>query len=355
MSEKSKVKAIALLSGGLDSILAVRLILEQGIKVTAIKFMTYFGCDAGESGSCGHDVSGLSKEMGFELKLCHLGQDYINMVRKPKHGWGKNMNPCIDCRGMMLSWAKEYMATAKHNFIITGEVLGQRPMSQQRGNFAMIDKEVGLAGYILRPLSAKLLKPTIPEVEGLVDREKLLDISGRSRKRQYELAAKYGIKDFGQPAGGCLLTDPAYSVRLRDLFKYVPNTSVSDIELLKVGRHFRPNEKCKIIVGRNEQENITIDVLAENGDALLSLKDYMGPTAIIKGDFCEEEVRIAAALTVRYGDVEGENAEVKIEHKVDDEKIVSIVTSGRVNDAYASEFMIRHKEANDVDAKYAVT
>lgn len=297
-------KAVALLSGGLDSVLAVRVILEQGIKVTALRFLTPFGCDAIGGGGCGHDVSGLPAEMGFELKYCHIDEQYIKMVMAPEHGWGKNMNPCIDCRIIMLSKAKEYMALGNGSFIVTGEVLGQRPMSQRRDSFHTIDRAAGLEGYIVRPLSAKLLPPTIPEKEGIVDRERLLDINGRSRKRQYQLAAQFGISDFGQPAGGCLLTEPNYSERLRDLFKHVKNPAKGDIGLLRIGRHFRPSERCKIIVGRNYEENLAIENLLQEGDALLQPVDFKGPATLLHGTFGEEDLTLAARLTVRYGDVD---------------------------------------------------
>ncbi|OHB74762.1 MAG: hypothetical protein A2Z34_06515 [Planctomycetes bacterium RBG_16_59_8] len=297
-------KAVALLSGGLDSILAVRLILDQGIKVTALRFLTHFGCDAIGGGSCGHDVSGLSREMGFELKHCHLGEEYVGMVKNPRYGWGKNMNPCIDCRIMMLRSAREFMEVSGASFLFTGEVVGQRPMSQRRDSFPVIDRDAGLKGYILRPLSAKLLPITIPEAEGIVDRSRLMDISGRSRKRQYELAARFGITEFGQPAGGCLLTEPNYSVRLRDLFAHVEHPGTGDINLLRLGRHFRPNRLCKIVVGRNELENRAIEGLVDAEDVVVQPVDFMGPATIVRGRWSEMDVRLAAQLTVRYGDVE---------------------------------------------------
>src|SRR5262245_5867546 len=189
-------KAVALLSGGLDSILAVRVILDQGIPVAAVRFITHFGCDPVSAGSCGHDVEPLVKlwgHLGFTVRMSHLGQDYIQMVKNPRFGRGKNMNPCVDCRLMMLSWANETPEREEAGFLVTGEVLNQRPMSQTRERFRQIDRELGLAGRVLRPLSAKLLEPTLAEKEGVVDRSRLLDISGRGRTRQYELAARYGI------------------------------------------------------------------------------------------------------------------------------------------------------------------
>jgi tRNA U34 2-thiouridine synthase MnmA/TrmU len=299
-------KAVALLSGGLDSMLAVRVVLDQGIPVAAIRFITHFGCDPVSAGSCGHDVEPLVKlwgHLGLEVKMAHLGQDYIEMVKRPPHGRGKNMNPCIDCRIMMISWAREFLQKTGAGFIITGEVLNQRPMSQTRPSLGTIDKEAGLQGLILRPLSAKLLEPTIPEKEGIVDRERLLDISGRGRTRQYALAKEYGIESLPQPSGGCLLTDPGYSRRLRELWDNDPDAGARDISLLRVGRHFRVSERCKIIVGRNEKENAMIEALAGPGDLLVRLRDVVGPTTLVRGPHDDDAVRRAAMLTARYGDV----------------------------------------------------
>jgi hypothetical protein len=286
----------------LDSTLAVKVILDQGVKVTALRFLTSFGCDAGGSGSCGHDVSGLAKQLGFEIKLCHLGDPYIDMVKRPKFGRGDNMNPCVDCRIMMLTWAGEYMRHTNAAFVFTGEVLNQRPMSQTREKFRVAEKETGLTGRILRPLSAKLLAPTTPELEGIVDREKLLEISGRSRKPQIELARQWGITDFGQPAGGCLLTDPGYSARLKELWDHDSAAGAPDIALLRVGRHFRLTPACKAIVGRDEEENGVIESMARTGDALLTLRDHVGPSTLVRGTWGEDELRCAAGITVRYGD-----------------------------------------------------
>lgn len=315
-----KRKAVALLSGGLDSMLAVRVILGQGVPVTAVRFMTHFGCDADGTGSCGKDVSPLVKlwgPMGFTVKYCHLGQDYIDMVRSPRFGRGKNMNPCIDCRGMMLTWAKDVLEQEEACCLVTGEVLNQRPMSQTRSEFARIEKVTGLQGRVLRPLSARLLEPTIAEQEGFVDREKLLDLSGRSRVRQYAMAKEFGIESIPQPAGGCLLTDPGYSERLRELWRHDPQAGAPDINLLRVGRHFRPRPELKIIVGRNENENLQLQGLRQEGDALLQLKEFSGPMTLLRGTFSDADVELAASITVRYGDVpgkaEGAEAEVLVE------------------------------------------
>lgn len=293
--------AISLLSGGLDSTLATILMVRQGIRTIAVKFMTPFGCDVGEGSSCGFDVSSLAKRFGFELKLCPMGMPYVQMVKSPAHGRGKNMNPCIDCRIMMLRWAGEF-ADDENTFLVTGEVVGQRPMSQNRQALEQIDRETGLSGRIVRPLSAKLLAPTLPEERGWIDREQLEAIEGRSRRRQIELAAQFGIlpDEYGQPAGGCLLTDPGFSRRLEDLWKHEPEAGIEDITLLKLGRHFR-GPGFKIVVGRNQTENGMIESLARPGDYLLRPTDVPGPTVLLRGSG-EKGLTAAGALVRRYSD-----------------------------------------------------
>ena len=314
-----KKKAVALLSGGLDSMLAIRVLLDQGVPVTGIRFITHFGCDPVSSGSCGHDVEPLVKlwgHLGFTVRMSHLGQDYVEMVKNPAYGRGKNMNPCVDCRIMMLSWARELLEREDAGFLVTGEVLNQRPMSQTRQRFRQIERDMGLEGLILRPLSAKLLEPTLPEKEGVVDRSRLLDISGRGRTRQYALAAAYGITEIPQPSGGCLLTDPGYSLRLRDLWDHDPDAGVPDINLLRVGRHFRTSPSCKVIVGRNERENNLLETFRTADDVLVYLKDFEGPMVLVRGAHGEKEIRLAASLAVRYGDVPGKaRSEVVVDRK----------------------------------------
>lgn len=308
-------KAVALLSGGLDSMLAVRVILEQGIPVTAIRYITHFGCDPVSAGSCGHDVEPLVElwgPLGLTVKMSHLGQDYIDMVKAPKHGRGRNMNPCVDCRIMMLDRSSEFLDRHGAGFLITGEVLNQRPMSQTYYRFKEIDRELGLEGRVLRPLSAKLLPPTLPETEGIVDRSRLLDISGRSRIRQYAMAKQYGIDKIPQPSGGCLLTDPGYSDRLRDLWANDPEGGARDINLLRVGRHFRVSTACKIIVGRNETENHMLETFAGPEDVLVRVRDYVGPVTVIRGEHDEGAVEKAAQLTARYADVPGGETRVAV-------------------------------------------
>ena len=244
------MKALGLLSGGLDSTLAVKLILERGIDVEAINFVTPF-CLC-RKGGCG--ASEAAKTFNIPLKMVSAGTDYLRVVRNPRFGYGKNMNPCVDCRIFMLKKAKKYAKQIGAKFIFTGEVLGQRPMSQHRGALDLIEREAGLEGKILRPLSGKLLPKTEAEEKGYINEEALRDIRGRSRKRQIEMTKEFNIVNYPCAAGGCLLTDKEFANKLRDLFQHKKRVTVKEVNLLKVGRHFRFGNN-KIIVGRNEAEN----------------------------------------------------------------------------------------------------
>lgn len=292
-------KALALLSGGLDSTLAIRVIMEQGIEVVALNFVTVF-CRCTSQGSCKLEAVKVSEKFGIPIKVINTTERFLELVKKPKFGYGKNMNPCIDCRINIFRAAGDYMREIGADFIITGEVLGQRPMSQRMDAMNIIDKEANLTGLVLRPLCAKHMPPTIPEKTGLVDRERLLQIKGRSRKDQIQLADVFQIKDYPCSAGGCLLTDPEFAHRMRDLVDNC-DADVNDVNLLKVGRHFRLDEATKIIVGRDDDENNRLESLAEEGDWLLRLVDMMGPLTLLRGDVTEEKIRIAAQLTARYG------------------------------------------------------
>lgn len=296
-------KAIALLSGGLDSTLAILLILRQDIEVTAITFLTHFGCDITDTSSCSKDPTSIANRFGFDLKLSHLGEKFIEIVKDPQYGYGRNMNPCIDCRILMLKEAKTMMEMIGADFVITGEVLGQRPMSQRIDTLNLIAKKSGLKGLLLRPLSARLLPITYPEIKGIVDREKLLSISGRSRKAQIALAKEFGLEEFPAPASGCLLTDPIYSRRLKDLLRYNPNPDFDDLNLLKIGRHFRASEGCKIIVGRDKAENLKIKKMKRSGDLLMEVKGTGSPLVILRGEDSEGFIDLGASLCARYSDL----------------------------------------------------
>ena len=293
--------AIALFSGGLDSALAILLMLRQNIEVTALTFMTHFGCDLGDRSSCGSNPYPAAEKYGFNVKLMHLGQKFVDIVEKPKFGRGKNMNVCVDCRILMLSEAKAFMEMVNADFIITGEVLGQRPMSQVRNKMNLVDNVTRLGGKLLRPLSAKLMAPTEPELSGMVDREQLEGISGRSRKRQLELAKEFDLVDYPSPASGCLLTDVGYSNRLRDLIAHTDRLTFEDLNLLKIGRHFRLAPGTKAIVGRNEQDNDQLERYKRPQHLHIEAMEVGSPVTLLIGpDQSDEVVARAAAITARY-------------------------------------------------------
>jgi tRNA-specific 2-thiouridylase len=319
-------KALALFSGGLDSILAVRLLLSQGIDVEAVNFVSAFT-------SCAKDNSGVAeaaKQLGVPLKVVELGDEYLKIIRKPKHGYGKNMNPCIDCRIYILKKAKKIAEEIGADFIFTGEVLGERPMSQHFNALKVAEEESGLKGKILRPLSAKLLPETAIERKGLVDRKKLLGIRGRSRKPQLKLAEEFDIKSYPSPAGGCLLTCKEYADKLQDLFKHRKRCSMADAALLKVGRHFRLG-KNKIIVGRNEAENTVLKAKKSRNDYYFEVPHTGSPITVLQGAKTKKAVKIAAALTAFYSDAK--TAEVTVnfgKEKLSNSLIISVPARAKV-------------------------
>ena len=295
------MKAIALLSGGLDSTLAAKIVMEEGIELEALNFLTVF-CNCTHRGETCLASKKAVEDLGIPLKVLNVSEEYLTVVKHPKHGYGRNMNPCIDCRIFMLKKAKDYMESSGASFIVTGEVLGQRPMSQRREAMRLIEKESDLEGFILRPLSAKFLPASIPEQRGWISREKLLTISGRSRKPQIQLAERYGIRDYPCPAGGCLLTDPGFAKRIRDLMAHSPEFSLSDVHLLKIGRHFRLSPKLKLVVGRNAEDNKKLEAFTHKGDVLLKAAHHPGPLSLLRGEGAPpEEIERAAAITARYG------------------------------------------------------
>jgi tRNA-specific 2-thiouridylase len=293
------MKAIVLLSGGLDSTLAARVVMEQGVGLEALNFMTVFCTCTNRGATCLASQKAV-ETLGIPLKVWNVSEEYLSVVKHPKHGYGRNMNPCIDCRIFMLKKAKARMEESGASFIVTGEVLGQRPMSQRRDAMRLIEKEAGLEGFILRPLSAKVLLVTVPEKEGWVDREKLLKIQGRSRKPQIELAEHYGIHDYPCPAGGCLLTDPGFAKRMKDLMVHDPNFFLNDVHLLKMGRHFRFSPGVKLVVGRQEEENQKIQTFAQGEDILLKVSSFPGPLSLLRGKLDERDIEKAAAITAHY-------------------------------------------------------
>ena len=310
-------RAIALVSGGLDSTLSVRLMQEQGVEVTGLHFYTGFCITeqqrrSGNPKADGKVNDGLraGSDLEIPVEIVDISKEYLEIVTNPKHGYGANVNPCIDCRAMMLKKAGEIMREQGADFVITGEVVGQRPMSQNRKAMDVIEEEAGLAGRLIRPLSAKNLPKTQPERDHLVDREQLKGFSGRTRKPQMALAKELGVDDYMQPAGGCcFLTDEAFARKFRDLFAHDPDTVLDHdrILLLTVGRHFRLPGGMKVVVGRNAGENAMIRDLADRnvipGARLVVVEDHKGPLTIVAGGD-QADAETAARITARYADVD---------------------------------------------------
>lgn len=288
------IRAVGLLSGGLDSTLAARLLLDQGIEVVGLHLESPTACRS--------DVREVARDLGIRLIVRPKGAEYLRLIRHPRFGYGRNLNPCLDCRLFMIELGGAYLEELDGRFLFTGEVVGQRPMSQMRAAIERIDRRSGLEGRILRPLSAKLLPETEPERRGWVDRERLLGITGRSRVEQLALAERYGLRHFQSPGGGCLLTDPHFSNRLRDLFDHVPEdrTTMRDIELLRVGRHFRIAADLKIVIGRDAAENRRLEDFAAAGRWLLRPVDFSGPHALVCGPCDEPTLARAVELVVRH-------------------------------------------------------
>ncbi|MFO7739512.1 MAG: hypothetical protein R6V46_13620 [Desulfatiglandaceae bacterium] len=312
------MKALSVFSGGLDSMLATQLIRVQGIDVLALFFETpFFSSKRAETSA---------RSMDLPLKIIDITHRHLEVVKRPKHGYGGNMNPCIDCHALMFRIAGEMLQRENSHFVISGEVLGQRPMSQNKQSLARVASESDLGGLLLRPLSAKHLPPTIPEEKGWVKRELLMDFQGRTRKPQMELARKFNIKGYPSPAGGCLLTEKVFSRRLKDLLSEQHDPDRKDIALLKLGRHFRIAPHAKLIVGRNKTENEEIRALSRKNDLLLSSISVPGPTVLVSGMPSNTALKLAAAITVAYSDVgNNESVAVRVTRESDDEILVTPV------------------------------
>ncbi|MFH1641968.1 MAG: tRNA 4-thiouridine(8) synthase ThiI [Nanoarchaeota archaeon] len=285
------MKAVALFSGGLDSLLAIKIIEDQGIDVAGLRFKSSFFDNT-------EKIKQIAESNNVQVKIIDISEEYLKIVKKPKHGYGKNLNPCIDCKIFMLKKARDYAKKTNAKFVITGEVLGQRPMSQNLRSLKLIEAESGLKKELLRPLSAKLLDPTKAELNNWVVRTKLFDVQGRTRKVQFRLAKKYKVTNYTSPAGGCLLTEKTYSHKLKDLLENSKAT-LNDISLLKTGRHFRFGNS-KIIVGRNEHENSLLE--KERSNLIFDAKDVMGPITILQGRPTKKSIELAGQLTARYSD-----------------------------------------------------
>jgi len=293
------VRAIAAFSGGLDSILAALLVHNLGIPVTLLHVQHLFS----GSEETRARLRTAAAFTGLPLRIIDASEQHLEVIRRPRHGYGRGMNPCIDCRIFMLRVAKDVMESENAQFVITGEVLGQRPKSQHLRALEQAAEESGLGDRLLRPLSANLLPDTLPVKRGWLHKEDLLSIQGRSRARQVALAAAFGVTDYPQPAGGCVLIEPTYAARVRDAFEY-DGPDYVDLEafrLMKIGRHFRLSARAKAIVGRNQGENEALEGFA-GGRIRIEPVDVMGPTTLVDNTATDEDVRIAACLAARYAD-----------------------------------------------------
>lgn len=308
------MRALALFSGGLDSLLAIKVIQEQGIEVIALNFDTGFASVRDKK----IQLERVLSQIGAKLQIINLQNTFIKTTLfSPKYGYGKNFNPCIDCHAKMIEVTKELLSEFDAKFIISGEVLGQRPMSQTSRALKSVSSLSDEGGLLLRPLSAKLLPKTIPENEGWVDREKLLDISGRGRTKQINLAKKFEIDEYESPSGGCLLTDENFSLKLKDFIKYDKNFLVEDIEVLKYGRHLRLPEGAKLIIGRHEEENNYIQEIKNSKFDLAYAIDVNGPTALVSKNATKGEKILSAKLILTYAKTdENKEYEVKIANEI---------------------------------------
>lgn len=332
-SEGTPIKAVGLISGGLDSTLAARVLLEQGIEVVGLHFSTGFCMNDHRRALARPDEDprrmrneGLraGADLGIPIEVLDAGEAYLKMVLNPKHGYGKRANPCIDCRIYMIHGAAEYMREHGGHFIFTGEVLGQRPMSQHMQALKLIEKECGLEGYLLRPLSARHLPETEPERLGWVDRSRLLGIEGRSRKEQMGLSAQWNISDFPQPSGGCcFLADENFAKRFHDKRGHTPVDEIrrEEMILLKVGRHFRLTPNVKIIVARDQSENVFLGRFLEGSWSFEAL-GCGSPITLVEGEPDEPTRRLIAAITARYSDRRNEPlVEVAARHEGREERL----------------------------------
>jgi len=317
MSEAKQSRGLGIFSGGLDSMLAVKLLERAGVEVAVVTFATPFFSPERAMVS--------AKHIGVPLQVVQVGGPHLELVKNPPHGYGSNMNPCIDCHAFMFAQAGKIMAEQGFDFLFSGEVLGQRPMSQNKQALAQVAKLSGMAEYILRPLSAQVLPVSPVEERGLVEHERLLGLSGRSRKPQMALAEEFGVSDYPAPAGGCLLTEPGFSNRLRDLFNHQPDAGLAEVELLKQGRHLRLSPRAKLIVGRNQKENQILEKLALPSAHWLITQGLPGPLGLYFGPLDGPDLELAAALVAGYGKAKPGQV-VKVE--VDQDRSLQVSAQG---------------------------
>lgn len=314
--EKRKARGLSLLSGGLDSQLAICVLRDQGVHVEPIVFKSpFFKIESARRAA---------DNLGLKLHIVDFTTDILGLVNDPPHGFGGNMNPCIDCHALMIRRAGAMMNEMGYDFVATGEVLNQRPMSQRRQALGIVEKSSGLFGHLLRPLCALHLEPTIPEQEGLIDREKLLDLQGRNRKPQIELAKKFELKSYPSPAGGCLLTEKGFCRKLGDMVSHDGVEKERLAWLLLTGRHLRLPSGGKCIVGRNSHDNESLKKQRRAEDILLHTVNIPGPTALIPLGGSDEDVKLAASICATYGD-HGARTDVVVRvHKGEDSSEITV-------------------------------
>ncbi len=328
-------KAVALISGGLDSMLAAKTVIEQGVHVEGINFFTGF-CVEGHTHAIRkkekakpkrNNALWVAEQLGIKLHIVDVIEEYKNVLINPKHGYGAHMNPCLDCKIFMVNKARQWIAENAFDFIITGEVIGQRPMSQRKSTMPIVAKQSGADDLLLRPLCAKNLPSTLPEREGWVDREKLHDITGRSRKPQMAMAEQFGFEDYAQPAGGCcFLTDKNYSAKLVDLWQAQGNKDyeLDDVMLLKVGRHIRPQPNFKLIVAREEGEGRFLQGYKHEYISMSCLS-HSGPLVLLDGSPSAEDLYLAARITARFGQGrDAEHVDINIMNKDGSERTLQV-------------------------------
>jgi len=317
--ERKKIRALGLFSGGLDSMLAAAVLRSQGIEVELLTFVTpFYGAQRAQE-SAAH--------LGLPHRVGDIHEKFLPLIYTPPHGFGRGHNPCVDCHILMLREAGVVLEAEGFDFLFTGEVLGQRPMSQHRGALNLVARESGYPDLVLRPLSAQKLPPTRPELLGWVDREHLLDLSGRSRKRQIVLASQYGISQYPAPAGGCLLTDPGFAVRLKELLAHQTQVARKDLELLKWGRHFRLPGGAKAVVGRTHWENEAILALKTADDLILKVLRIPGPLVLLPKNAVNEDVHAAAALAAAYSDApQGDAVTVEVHSQGGETWLIHLTT-----------------------------
>lgn len=325
--------AVVLLSGGLDSILAAKLVKDMGINVHGLFIKTMFFNTKKTNKFV--NVMNISKKINIPLSVIDCDKEYIKMLRKPKHGYGKNINPCIDCHIFFLKKAKQFLPVVNADFIITGEVVGQRPMSQHLETIYLIEEEAECRDIVLRPLSGKLLRKTKMEEEGIIDKKNLLDISGRSRSRQIELIKELRLRIKPHTGGGCLLTHKNFKEKMEDYFIHYKNDDFIHLSLMPVGRHFRLSDSVKIIVGKDEKENDIIYAARKNGSVLFPIEEIPGPTALIIGEPNQDELNQAAKIVSRYSDGDGEK---EIVYKTKDNEVV--INAEQLDDEEISKMRI---------------